>query len=104
LNLGTIDLSKYTRIEIAYGSDGGAKLGDEGCFFALDDASEAVKDAGRSDIFGAVAAENATVNWQPDRTAIIDLSGVEYDGTVYLTFYMGSTNGISIYGIKLIKG
>ncbi len=102
--LGSADLSKYTRVEIAYGSDGNSKLGDEGCFFALDDASEPVTDAGRADIFGTAAAENATANWQPDRTAVIDLSDADYNGTVYLTFYMGATNGISIYSIKFVAG
>ena len=102
LNLGVIDLSKYARVEITYGSDGNSKLGDEGCFFALDDSTTAVTNQSSPDIFGAAKAENATATWQGDRTAVIDLSQVTYKGTVYLTFYMGHINGISIYSILLI--
>ena len=102
-NLGAIDLSKYSRIEITYGSDGNAKLGDEGCFFALDDHASLVTNANSEDIIGSVAAENATAAWTGDRTAVIDLSQVEYSGDVYLTFYMGHINGISMYSILLYE-
>lgn len=101
--LGEVDLSQYARVEITYGSDGGAKLGDEGCFFALSTNGETVKDANRGDVLGWASAENATASWTGDRTAVIDLSDVDHNGTVYLTFFMGHVNGISIYSIKFCK-
>ena len=99
LELGEFDLSQYTKVEISYGSDGNAMLGDAGSAFAISDVKKpATKKMKNALAYGVM--ENATGNfWTPDRTVTIDLTDVTYSGTVYLGVYMADFNGVTIYGI-----
>ncbi len=99
LELGEFDLSQYTKVEISYGSDGNAMLGDAGSAFAISDVKKpATKKMKNALAYGVM--ENATGEfWTPDRTVTIDLTDVTYSGTVYLGVYMADFNGVTIYGI-----
>ena len=99
LELGEFDLSQYTKVEISYGSDGNAMLGDVGSAFAISDVKKpATKKMKNALAYGVM--ENATGDfWTPDRTVTIDLTDVTYSGTVYLGVYMADFNGVTIYGI-----
>ena len=103
LDLGEIDLLHYSKIEIVYGSDSGAMLGDSGSFFAVLESPRYVTPRRKTNVIGTEALmENATgESWMPDRVVEIDLSEITFSGEVYLGIYMGDTNGVNIYKITL---
>ena len=98
--LGDMDLSRYGKVEIEYGSDGNAMLGDVGSYFAITDSKSAATRKRKSNVLAEAVLENAAgAFWIPDRKAEIDLSGVDYSGEVFLAVFMGDFNGITIYSI-----
>ncbi|MBR6933888.1 MAG: hypothetical protein IKH41_00180 [Clostridia bacterium] len=107
LGLGEIDLSRYSKVTIYYGSDADAQLGDTGSFFALSDKKKHVnvRPMRMHNILGKeVYLENGKgAQRTPDRTAVIDLSEVEYNGPVYLSVYLGDDSGVIIYAISFAE-
>jgi hypothetical protein len=102
LGLGEIDLSRYSKAIIYYGSDADAQLGDAGSFFALSDNKKHIRPMRMYNILGKeVYLENGNgAQRTPDRTAVIDLSEVEYNGPVYLSVYLGDDSSVIIYAIS----
>ena len=106
VNLGSMDLSKYSKVIIVYGCDGGAKLGDVGSALRLTSTGP-VADGGNNPIAATVLASatltNPTAGWAAgDRAAVIDLSDVTYNGTVYLVHDMKDGNGIAVSSITFV--
>ena len=106
LSMGEMDLSSCTAVEIYYGSDANAKLGDVGTYFALSSTADEIRSAeGHDGVLAKGYATNAQGGWSNDiRVATVDLSAVDYNGNVYLAAFMGDYNGVNIYAIRLIYG
>ena len=105
INLGEIDLSKYSAVVVSYGSDAGAKQGDVGTFMALTK-NGAVENADSSDktdaeIIGQATMSNATGFWNVTRDVTIEFD-TDYNGVVYLAQDMKDGNGIAIASIVFI--
>ncbi|MBO5042696.1 MAG: hypothetical protein J6D87_07005 [Clostridia bacterium] len=106
LSLGALDLSKYSKVVITYGSDRRAQLGDVGSFYALTNDPTPVASIESSNIIAFAMMENGSnisgTSWTPDRMAIIDLTSVGYSDTVYLSIFMGDGNGMDIFSIEFV--
>ena len=106
LSMGAPDLSDCTTVEIYYGSDANAKLGDVGTYFALSSTSESILSVdGHAGVLAKGYTTNAQGAWANDvRVATLDLSNVDYSGEVYLASYMGDFNGLNVYAVRLVYG
>ncbi len=102
-NLGTLDLSKYEKVIITYGSDQGAMLGDLGAKVYLT-STGAIADAKNNPIdyteLASATLSNPEGNWASgSRTVEISLANVNYNGTVYLTYDVANHQGIAVSAI-----
>lgn len=121
LNIGTYDLSKYASIRITYATDGGFVAKKDGmpvtAFFAVT-GGEVNGGVGQADsgiqnedkILGKADCADATItnengtNWDKnERTAVIDISNVTYNGEVYLYHYNSTGNEALVVGIELLE-
>ena len=107
LKLGIVDLSKYTKVIITYGSDHRANLGNAGSFYALTKDATPVTHTTGDNVIASGKMENASGvssdAWKGDRSTVIDLSSIEYDGVLYLSIFMGDGNGVDIFSIEFVE-
>ena len=107
INLGTIDLSKYTAIKITYGSDPAAPLNEEGHTLVLT-STGAVADGSNKPIeYTALAISdiltNATSSWKNGAREITIALNTDYNGEVYLCHDMPSGHGIVVSQIIFVE-
>lgn len=121
INLGSYDLANYESIVVTYATDLGFQALKDGmpcaAFFAvLSEGGECVgwadtgiknpeKILGQADCVDANAEFNPDgVNWgKGQRTAVIDVSDVDYNGPVLLSHYNSTGNEALVVGIELVE-
>ncbi len=106
VNLGDIDLSKYSSAIITYGCDGGAKLGDVGSQLVLTK-NGPVSNTDNSDkadveIIASGALTNPEIGWAAGSRKCEIALDTDYNGPVYLCHLMKSSDGIAVDSIKFI--
>lgn len=107
IDLGNIDLSKYTAVKITYGSDGGAKLGDVGSEFCLT-SNGAVQNGTGSAKSGVKYLARATLSnangkgWSSGTRSVTLPLNTTYNGTVYLAMYMRDGNGTAVTAMTFV--
>lgn len=107
INLGEIDLSKYTAVKITYGSDGRAQLGNVGSEFCLT-SNGAVQNGNGSAKAGVKYLARATLSnangkgWSTGTRSVTLPLSTTYKGTVYLAMYMRDGNGTAITAMTFI--
>lgn len=80
ISLGELDLSKYDRVEFTYGADGGAQFVGEGVNTTFNFAKNK-----RDGVIASVNLIPVEGNWQSGQVTVsMDLSSVDYSGTIYL--------------------
>jgi len=107
IHLGKLDLSPYTAMIVAYGSDGGAGLGTIGSRLLLT-STGAYKDEHNEKVDGAKILasshlSNPLGSWAAgSRIVKFDLSKLDYTGDVYLTMDMRDEHGAIVSAITFI--
>ncbi len=117
VSLGTIDLSQYDACEITYATDLGYKAFQDGmkatAMWALKSNAESIgyvdvgpnEDGllGKADCVDAYITNESGANWDKgERVATIDLSGVDYNGEVFLSHFNSTGNEGLCVGIKFV--
>jgi hypothetical protein len=105
-NLGELDLSKYEKVIITYGSDKGAMLGDLGGTVYLT-STGAIVDKKNNPIdyteLASATLSNPEGNWAAgNRTVEISLADVNYNGPVYLTYNVPEKQGMVVSAITFV--
>ncbi len=111
IELGAIDLSKYSAVKISYGCDGSQVTADN--FAAASSLAIGLKSEASS--YGQATDDNFTgdiahtdmefvaVGWAGgQREAVVDLTGVDYNGNVWVTVHNPAGTEIVIDGIVFI--
>ena len=111
IDLGEIDLSKYSAVKITYGCDGGA--GTEANFAAASSLAIGLKSTNTS--YGQETADNfdgdiahtdmvfSSNGWASGaREAVVDLTNVDYNGNVWVAVHNPAGTEIAISAIEFI--
>ena len=111
IDLGEIDLSKYSAVKITYGCDGGT--GTEANFAAASSLAIGLKSTNTS--YGQETADNfdgdiahtdmvfSSNGWASGaREAVVDLTNVDYNGNVWVAVHNPAGTEIAISAIEFI--
>ena len=111
IDLGSMDLSKYSSVKITYGCDGGP--GTEANFAAASSLAIGLKSENSS--YGQATDDNfsgdiahtdmvfSSTGWAwGAREAVVDLSGVDYNGNVWVAVHNPAGTEIAISAIEFI--
>ena len=111
IDLGEIDLSKYSAVKITYGCDGGA--GTEANFAAASSLAIGLKSTNTS--YGQETTDNfdgdiahtdmvfSSNGWASGaREAVVDLTAVDYNGNVWVAVHNPTSTEIAISAIEFI--
>lgn len=117
--LGEFNLADYKEVKITYASDNSYTAFKDGmacnAFFALCSAEVSVGQVetgpqNADKILAKVDAEDASVtnpagtNWDKnERTAVIDLSTVDYSGKVWMAHYNATASSVLVVGIEFVE-
>lgn len=118
INIGTFDLSQYDRVEITYATDRGFKAFQEGMshvsvlgiksaadpiFGYVDTPFNEENSLGWAELTDASDINPSGANWdKTERTVVIDVSGQNYNGPIWLSCFNSTGNETLVVSIKFV--